>query len=238
MQYNDGSISPIRAFFNNKWIRIILVIDVLIIFVLIGIKFWQSTKVSVIEFNIAPIDATISVNGNTNYANGQYSITPGTYEIKISHEGLETKTLSVDIEPHQITPVTLFLTGANNDLSFYELKDNYKSFEKLDSIISSNQNLTTKDNTFVKDFISDFKHKISIFNKLPIKGYVYGDSSANSSSAGFTIQNGQNSKSCDKTTCLLVKYYGHDYEEAVKAKIKEAGYNPADYQIVYERYDS
>ncbi len=237
MQYDDGSISPVRSFFHNKWVRIIIIIDILIIFILIGIKLWQSTKVSVIEFNVTPIDASISVNGNTNYANGQYSITPGTYEIKISHEDLEPKTLSVNIGPDQIAPVNLFLTGANNDLSFYELQDNYKSFEKLQSIASTGKNTTTDNDTSAEKFISNFDHILSIFNKLPIKDYVYADPNANSSTAGFTIRSGQNNNSCEKTSCLLVNYYGYGYEDAVMEKIREAGYDPSDYEIVYERYN-
>ena len=237
MQYDDGNLSPLRDFFRNKWVRIFLIIDVFIIIILVGIKIWQSTKVSVIEFNIAPIDATISVNGNTNYSNGQYSITPGTYEIKISHKDLEPKTMTVNIEPHQIVPITLFLTGANNNLEFYELNDNYKSFEKLQSIASANKNTTTDNDTSAEKFIPKLKQKISIFDKLPIKGYVYANPEANSSSAGFTIRSGQNTNSCEKTACLIVNYYGRGYQEAVAAKIKEAGYNPADYEIVFERYD-
>ena len=214
-----------------------MIIDILIIVTIVVIKAWQSTKISVIDFNIAPIDATISVSGNTSYSNGQFSITPGTYEIKISHEELEPKTITVNIEPHQIVPVTLFLAGADNDFSFYELKDNYKSFEKLQSIASAGKNTTTDNDISAEKFITSYKKILSIFDKLPIKGYVYENPEANSSTAGFTIRNGENNNSCIKSACLLVNYYGYGYERATIEKIKETGYTPTDYEIVYERYN-
>ena len=237
MQYEDGSISPLRAFFRNKWVRIILIIDVIAIFGIIGVLIWQATKVSTIIFNVAPIDATISVNGNTNYTNGEYALTPGAYEIEISHEGLETKTVSVNIEPQHVMNVTLFLADANSDFDFYKLKDNYGSYQKLKTIASADSNITTDQDASAESFISDFERTMSIMNILPIKGYVYAEPSVNVSTAGFTIHNGQGVKGCEKIACLLVNYYGKDYEEAVTNEINEAGYSPMDYQIIYERYN-
>lgn len=238
MQYGeDVGVSPLGAFFRNKWVRIILIIDVIAIFVVAGILIWQATKVSTIIFNIAPVDATISVSGNTDYSNGQYAITPGTYEINISHEGLEPKTLSVDIGPHDVVTVNTFLIGADNNFEFYELKENYASYDKLKSIASADNNITIDQDVSAEGFISEFEQIMSIMNILPIKGFVYADPSVNASTAGFTIRDGQSKEECERSACLLVNYYGRDYEEAVMERIEEVGYNPANYQIIYERYN-
>ena len=232
----DGNVSPLKAFFRNKWVRIILIIDIIAFLVVIGIIIMNSTKVSTINFNIAPVDATISVNGNTNYTNGQYAITPGSYEIVVSHEGLESKTFNIDIEPHYVVALTTFLKGADNGFGFYELNANYESYEKLKAIASKDNNLTTDQDTSAEQFISDSEHKLSIVNILPIKGYVYADPSVGASTAGFAIRDGKSRRDCEKIACLLVNYYGEGYEETVAEKIKAAGYNPADYQLLYERY--
>jgi len=42
-------------------------------------------------------------------------------------------------------------------------------------------------------------------------------------------------KECEKSACLIVKYYGKGYEDEVIRKIEKAGYDPEDYQIIYER---
>lgn len=237
MQYKDKNISPLKAFFRNKWVRVILAINFITVLTIIAISIWQSTKISAINFNIAPVDATISVNGNTNYTNGQYKITPGTYEIKISREGLESKTLSVNIEPHYIVNINVFLADSDHNFKFYELKDNYESYRKLKSIASSENNVTNDQDTSAEQFISDFEYKLSILEILPIKDFIYAEPSVKASTAGFTIKDGRNKKECEKTTCLLVNYYGKDFEKTVMRKIEEAGYNSADYQIFYERYN-
>lgn len=236
MQNND--VSRVKAFFRNKWVRVFLVIDVIAIIGVAVVLIRQATKVSTITFNIAPVDATISVNGDTSYANGRFDITPGTYEIKISHEGLETKTMTVNIDHRHFVTVATFLSGADGNFEFYEQKNRSSSYQKLKSIASAGSNITTDNDTSAEKFITEFERKMTIMDKLPIKGYIYSDQSASVSTSGFVIRNGQNNKECTKATCLLVNYYGKDYESEVAKKIKKAGYNPDDYQIVYERYQN
>lgn len=233
----DENVPLFKAFFRNKWIIAVLIADVIAILVVIGVLISQAAKTSTISFNIAPVKAKISVNGDSHYTNGQFPITPGKYEIKISYEGLETKTLNVDIAPHDFVSVTTFISAANNNFEFYELKSNDDSYQKLKSIASAENNLTTDNDKSAQEFIASLEKKLSIKDKLPIKGYVYSASGNGASTGGFSIQRGQDSKSCKKSTCLLVKYYGIDYQKPAIEKIKDAGYNPDDYQIVYERYD-
>ena len=234
----NGNVSPLRDFLRNKYIWIFWAIDAIAIIAVILAFIHQASKVSTIYFNVVPINATISVNGDTHYANGQYNIAPGQYKISISHEGLKTKTLSVNIEAHDYATVTIYLADDDNSFNFYKLKDNYESYKKLKTIASAENNITTDKDTSAQKFISDYERIISILKTLPLKGYVYTEPSANMSTGGFAIENGQNKKECRQSACLLVRYYGKDYENAVIEKIKEAGYNPSDYQIVYERYTS
>lgn len=233
---HDENGSLLKAFLSNRWVRAILVIDVIVIIIVTGVYIRQSNKNSTISFNVVPISATISVNGNTKYTNGQYSITPGTYKIAISYEGLETKTLSVTVEPHSFVSVTTFLSGADNSFEYYELKNNFMAYQKLKTIASADNNLTTDNDTTAQEFIANFERKMSIFNVLPLNGYIYSEPAANASTGGFVIQKDQSEKKCNKSACLLIRYFGKDYEEAALQKIKEAGYNPDDYQIIYERY--
>ena len=234
MQNDDIYDSPIKSFFKNKWVRFVLIVDIVIIIAIIVAFIINATKVSTIELNIAPIDATISINGNQNYENGSYSITPGTYEIKISREGLDSKTLTVDIPSHYYVTVSAFLSD-DGSFEFYELKDNFRSFEKLREIASADNNITTDHDTSAESFIANLEHAMSIQELLPIKGYVYADPEANASTAGFAIRYG--GEGCKITACLLVNYYGKNYEQAVMEEIRSVGYDPADYQIIYERYN-
>lgn len=232
----DKDISPLREFFQNKYVLIFIVIDIIAIIALVGVFINRASKTSSIYFNVAPVDATISVNGDTHYSNGQFDITPGKYNVKISHDGLETKEFTVNIGSKDYTSVVTFLADTSHSFDFYRLKDNYESFRKLKDIASADSNTTTDKDTSAQEFIAKYDRIMSIVNVLPIKGYVYTDPSVNMSTGGFTIKNGLYKKQCEQSACLIVQHYGKDYESEVIRKIKAAGYNPDDYQLIYERY--
>jgi hypothetical protein len=231
----DNNTSPLQEFIRNKIVWAFFAIDIIAVIILVGFFINQASKVSTINFNVVPLDATISVNGDTNYANGQHNIAPGQYQISISHDGLETKTMSISIQPHDYASVTMYLTDADKTFEFYKLKDNYESYKKLKTIAAASNNITTDNDKSAEEFIIYFDNVISIYDKLPIKGYVYTDSRVNMSTGGFTINGGRSKKECIKSACLLVTHYGKDYEDEVLKQIKKAGYNPDDYQIIYER---
>lgn len=232
----DKDISPLREFFQNKYILIFILIDIIAVIALVGVFINRASKTSSIYFNVAPVDATISVNGDTHYSNGQYDIAPGKYKVKISHDNLETKEFTVDIESKGYASVVTFLTGANHSFDFYELQDNYESFRKLKDIATAKNNITTDKDTSAQEFITNYEHIMSIADVLPIKGYVYAEPTANMSTGGFTIKNGLYKTQCQKSACLIVQYYGKGYESEVPKEIEKAGYNPDDYQLIYERY--
>jgi len=231
----DKDNSPLKEFFHNKYILAFLAIDVIAIVALVGVFINRSTRISTINFNVVPANATISVDGDKHYKNGQYDIAPGAYKIEISHDGLETKTLTVDIDPRNYVAVTVFLTDSDKSFDYYKQNDHYESFKSLQSIASSENNITTDKDTSAQEFITNYNKTLSIFSKLPIKGYVYAEPSVNMSTGGFAIEEGRGKKECEKSACLIVKYYGKGYEDEVIRKIEKAGYDPADYQIIYER---
>ncbi|MBP5656435.1 hypothetical protein J6X15_02520 [Candidatus Saccharibacteria bacterium] len=232
----DRNNSPLQEIFHNKYILAFLIIDIIAIVALVGIFVNRATKVSSINFNVTPVDATISVNGDKHYSNGQYDIAPGTYKVVISHDGLDTKTMTVDIGARDYANVTVFLADADHNFDYYKLQNSYESYRKLKAIASAENNITTDKDASAQDFIADFERAMSIVDELPIKGYVYSEPSANMSTGGFTIENGLYKKQCTQSACLIVRYYGKDYEKEVLKQIKQAGYNPDDYQLVYERY--
>ena len=217
---NDGSISPVKQIFRNKWVRIVLIIDAVILFVIIGVIIWDSTKNTTINFNVTPVDAKIQIDGQGEYSNGSYQIHPGNHTITINHDGLATKSFTMDLQSDYDTTLVTFLSNGT-DFSFYTLKDNFSSFQKLVDIASKGNNLTTDQDSSAESFISDFQHKLSISKVLPIKGYVHGASGVSASTAGFTIREGGNNSGCEKIACLLVNYSGKGYEEEVMKKIKE-----------------
>lgn len=234
---NDGSVSAVSQFFRNKWVKTILILDALAIIAVIAVIIWNSTKTATINFNVAPVDASIQLGVlGGGYHNGTYQVHPGTYDVTVSRDGLTPKTFTLELEPGHDTTLTTFLSDEGN-FDFYTFKDNYASFQKLVEIASEDNNLTTDQDPSAYEFIQKMTRILSINDILPIKGYVYGDPEVNASTAGFAIRNGAGKQECQKIACLLVNYYGDGYEEAVTKKIEAAGYDPANYQILYERYE-
>ncbi len=80
----DKDNSPLKEFFHNKYILAFLAIDIIAIVALVGVFINRSTRISTINFNVVPANATISVDGDKHYKNGQYDIAPGAYKIEIS----------------------------------------------------------------------------------------------------------------------------------------------------------
>lgn len=226
------------GFFKNKWVRLILAIDAVMILAIIGMVILDIAKNSVIYLNVTPVDAIISIDGRTEVTNGMYAIMPGTHEITIAREGLESKTFTIDIAPDYVVEFTTFLKGEGDNFDFYKLIPNYNSYLKLVEIASVGNNRTTDEDFSAEPFIVDFERVLSITDDLPIKGWVYGApaGTGNGATAMFAIQNGINMKECEIISCLLVNYDGTDFEEEVIKSIEDAGYDPLDYQIIYKRF--
>ncbi|MBR3137858.1 hypothetical protein IKG41_00730 [Candidatus Saccharibacteria bacterium] len=240
MQYEDGDVSPLKAFFRKKWVRLVLILDVVAIIAVIVIVIINSTRVSTLVLNITPIDATISVNGDTHYENGAYAITPGTYEIIISHDGLQPKTFSVDIAPRYVSTISTFLSDDNSNYEFYKLKENYLSLQKLIEIASENHNTTTDHDSSAADFIKKYQNKLNIIqNVLPIKYSEYEENSSSQSgeklSKDITIRIGSTNK-CKTSLCIEALMLFTRDKKNVEDLLVKKGIEYKDYEIVYTIY--
>ena len=237
---DDNYISPIKNFFRKKWVRVFLVIDCLAIIIVAVIIISNLKKNSVINLLIAPIDSQITINGDSHYSNGKYSIAPGTYEIKISHENLNPKTIIVNIDPHSSVSVATFLSKDGN-LDFYELKENDKSLQILREIASFGNNITTDQDASAEDFISEYEYRLTLYDKLPILDKT---PSANGIYAGvryqydtLTISDGRNLEQCTKALCIEIKDTSGEKENYALSVIDNLGFYHGDYQIIYQEVD-
>jgi len=229
MQYEDGSISPLRAFFRNKWVRIVLILDVFIVISVIVLVILNSNKTVTITFNVAPVDAKIFVNG-AEYTNGKFAIMPGKYEIEISHNGLSTKKFNIELKAQDYITFSTFLSNSE-DFEFYMLKDNYESFKKLSEIASAENNRTFDNDKSAEEFIKSFSKKISIGNILPIN-YQETNEEDISMSPYFSIDINKDCKYYN--LCLLVSPVLNTTHEEVLDFIRNRGYNPDVYEIIFE----
>lgn len=226
----DKGVSPIDEFFRNKWVRLVLVFDALVLLAILVIFIINATKTSTISFNITPLDATITVNGSGEYTtSGQaYSFIPGTYEVQISHPDLTSKKFTVHLEPNHNTVLTTFLSKDGN-FDFYTLRDNLSSFQKLSEIASSNNNHTTDHDTSAESFITDFQKNYQLYTtQLPVTHSEYN-------SRGDVIKyiSIRASQKCSITLCLRATIVNESDKNLVKSLLKEKGFNVEDFEIEY-----
>ena len=232
-----SNVSPVKAFFRNKWVRLVLAIDAVVLVALLVVLIMNAMKTSVISFDVTPIDAKILVNGSE-YTNGSYRFAPGTYEIVASHEGMATKSFTVELGDDSIVNLATFLVGEDGGFGFYELRENYNSYVKLAEMASVENNLTVDHDVSAEEFITEFQKDYGIFEILPI---VDRTPSKYGLEAGVAyqydmlmIQEGLDVDECLMTLCLYATDTLGGREDYVKEIVNNFGYDAGDFQIVYE----
>ena len=232
---DDISASPLKVFFRQKWVRIILCLNVVVVLVLIGIAIYNSTKSAIIVFDVTPVDAKISINGSTGYTNGTYRLNPGVYKIEISYEGLDSKSFELDLTDQSSMFFSTFLSAdGGKDFSFYEERANYNSAQKLFSIASSENNQTYDNDVTAEQFVNEYGATVEAFNnELPIV-----ESLRESPDAGgrlLSILSIRQEESCIKYTCVLVSGFGFpDVKERANKKLEETGIDMKYLEVKYE----
>ena len=242
MQYDEGeNSSHFKEFLNKRWVKVVLIIDVLIVLAIIGVLIWNATKTATVNFSIAPIDAKITLNGQDDYKNGTYKLHPGNYEVTVSRDGLESKTFDLELKSGYVTSLAAFLIGENNNFEFYELKDNYASFQKLSEIASAGNNQTTDQDTSAEGFIAKLTEKIAelqSFTTIHHSKYKLDPDSPSGESMelDITIRNGSQSGQCKTSTCFEALMVLTDDKTLVKNLLQEKGIEADDYEIIYKIY--
>ena len=233
----DGSVSPIRAFFRNKWVRLILVLDVAIIISIIVVLIINSTKQSIITFNVVPADSQISLNGKSGYSNGSYRLAPGVYDVEISHEGLDTKNFKVDLEKDDISTIITFLHQGDN-FDFYTLRDNIGDYLSLAEIASAGYNQTTDQDISAEGFIDKINYNTKLYQEeLPIDYTEYMRSENKDIMAyNIAIRRAIDKSSCTKYLCIEAIMILTDDKNIVNSMLEDAGFNLEDFEIEYKIY--
>lgn len=237
---NDGSTSAFRQFLRNKWVRLILIIDAVAIIAIIGVIIWNTTKTATINFSIAPVDAKIQIDGQGEYYNGSYQVHPGNHTITISHDGLISKTFTMDLKSGYDTTLTTFLKGEGDNFDFYTLRDNYESFQKLSKIASAGNNLTTDEDPSASDFIQNFERNYELYQTIlpinysnQIETILPDGSPWYVTTRAFNIERSSSSE-CQKTLCLKAVISILDDNNFISEILQEKGFELNFCEVKYE----
>ncbi|MBQ6147378.1 hypothetical protein IJI70_00835 [Candidatus Saccharibacteria bacterium] len=192
---------------NTLFIIIASVLAVIVLAVagfLIYSRFAKKTEITVL---VAPTTAKIEINGKE-YKNGTSEIAPGTYTVKISADGFESKELELVAKSDEIALLYEYLTPTTGKYSLadYDLLPYISKDEKTDELIYAR------------------KKAESLFDLLPLEnsdlGLIISDASAN----------------CDASSlCLKISSYLSASKEEALNFLRESGFDPEAFEISFER---
>lgn len=228
----DGSVLSLKAFFRNKWVLLTLALNALVIIIVIIVSLINNSIEEVtLTFNIVPADSQISINGSSENTGNSYRLSPGAYEIVVSHPDLDSKTFTVNLSEGDDAILTTFLSKDGN-FDYYTQRIRLNDFRKLASIASANYNKTTDQDTSAEKFIANFQKNYDLyFTALPITYSEYSDGGL--MNKYITIRK---SDKCNLTLCLNARIYSDDDQVLVKKLLEEKGFNTEDFEIEYTYY--
>ena len=137
----------------------------------------------------------------------------------------------MDLKRGGTTPIRQYLTGRNNDFSWYARSGHETDLEALKEFLVS-QPQDKK--------LSEFVKKANIIDALPISFDEYSDDLTEY--INFSIETIDNKTNCGRTFCLLIIDHSiGSSEKIVRSKAKEIvekkGFGAKDYSFEY-RYES
>lgn len=214
---------------NKRTIFVIIAAVLIVIAATLGIlDFCKNAYLSVL---VAPLDSSIYINGKE-YANGTYRLFPGEVSVKIEREGMEAQEFQIGLESHKTTTLYIFLSGADNDFSYYETS--LADYEALKIIVLSSED----SDSAAEQFAEKTEQILSISDALSISSFTSNDtlSPVNGQLGWETIiKDGTDNEACKKLICLQILDNTGSTDSA-KELLSKYGYNFDDYQVIEEAY--
>lgn len=180
----------------------------------------DSRKTATLHTIIAPSFAKIIINNKTFTPNHDIRLEPGEYTVAVQAENFQSQEQKLTLEDHQTTTLALYLDpNDGNAFTWYETHDKEYSYFLSASNYLANQSAT------------EYAEKYPISAILPftvveVDPVTYDWTEYKVGGGKF---DGCNSDYCIKITDTT----GGNREKALD-KIREKGFNPNDYQILYE----
>lgn len=218
---------------NHKIVSIVIAVNLLAVIIIAVAFVIHNSKTATVDIEVVPTDAVIKLNGQTYENYTSQNLLPGKYVAELSMEGMETKTIELDLTSDDFYRLHAYLLDADGTFDFYETRP---------SQVDALEQLGLKDEA-LNNFIERYNAIYSIVDKLPLQLYNRTDDPATTwgiyveqygVSNSDETENDEDSLAakCQTIVCLEA-YVNNASEDKVYELIREAGYNPDDYQITF-----
>ena len=206
----------IKTFIEDKK-PFVIIISIIVFFALVISFIAYQISLATVNILVAPISSSIKIN-NKEYQNGQHKFSPGTYQVEISKEAFNTKTFTLNLKSGETVNLHAYLEQSDGTDSWY---------------------LTHNEDDLIRTQIGDeeatkesekYSKKYPIVKVLPL---IYANYDDNYNYTEYRIDGGK-LEGCKKEFCLKITDTTGGNEENAKRYIRENGYNPDKYEIIYE----
>ena len=222
---------------NHKIISAVIAANLIAIIVIMVAFVIHNSKTATIDIRAVPTEATVKLNGQVYENYTSQNLIPGKYTAEISMEGMETKTVELDLATDDFYKLYVYLLDADGTFSYYETHPS--EVDALEQLGINDAALT--------NFVDRYNSIYSIVDKLPLQLYnrtddpattwgVYVDQYGVSASDEMENTEDNLAAKCQTIVCLEA-YVNNTSNEVVYDLIREAGYNPDDYQITFGKSD-
>lgn len=170
-----------------------------------------------VEICVAPESATVTIDGKE-YQNGTYRLPTGELKVHIEKDGFTSQDLSINNSGANVTKIYAYLVQSDGSMSWYNTHES-------DALL-----LNTIGDYLAEKKAEEYTEKHPIISSLPI---IYANYDENYNYTEYRIDGGSFPE-CDQDFCLKITDTTGDNLEDAKSKIREAGFNPDEYEILYE----
>lgn len=179
----------------------------------------DSRKTATLSTTIAPSTATITINGKKYKPNEELRFAPANITATISADGFKSQDFVLNLEKDQTSYIVTYLIPENDDLSWYD-QDYAESrlFLKVNNILTN-------------QYAEDYATKYPISTILPIT--VVEVDPVTYDWTEYRIDSGK-FDGCNSDFCIKITDTTGGNREKALNKIREKGFNPNEYQIIYE----
>ena len=200
----------------KKYPFIFIGLSLLIFFTVILVISALNIRPSVeVELLVAPSSASTTIDGKI-YQNGKFNLESGEHQVHIEKEGFITQDFSFNTS--LTTKIYTYLRQTDGSFSWYQ---NHPE----DGLL-----LTQIGDYLADQETSSYAKKYPIMEALPI---IYANYDKNYNYTEFRIDGGK-FDGCNSDFCIKITDSTGGNLDLAKSKIKDAGFNPDDFQILYE----
>ena len=202
---------------------------IVILMAILSPLFSKLTAPTLLNIQVAPSTAIVTINGEDYKTGIQEGFKPGTYTAKIHQDGFSEKEVEFTIKDHQTTDLRDYIINDDEGMTYFERSEADLSVMRIIA------------NTDVQagQFISSYDKKLQIKENLPILKYYGAESSMSQSQSmarlgKMTIADGTGNPLCERVFCLIVSG-SHANDSNARTELSELGYDYEEYEVVYAK---